>query len=40
LQFDAAIGEFAPAYADKAERDHAALKAAVRAGIIDAQLEH
>jgi uncharacterized protein (DUF2252 family) len=31
-QFDEAIGDFAIAYADEAERDHAALKAAVRAG--------
>ena len=31
-QFDEAIGDFALAYADEAERDHAALKAAVRAG--------
>jgi hypothetical protein len=29
-QFDEAIGKFALAYADQAERDHAALKAAVR----------
>ena len=27
------------AYADQAERDHAALKAAVRAGIVEVQLE-
>ncbi len=38
-QFDAAMGKFALAYADQAEQDHAALKAAVRAGIIDVQLE-
>ncbi len=38
-QFDEAMGQFALAYADQAERDHAALKAAVRAGIIDAQRE-
>ena len=31
---------FALAYADQAERDHAALKAAVRAGIVEVQLEH
>jgi uncharacterized protein (DUF2252 family) len=37
--FDAAMGKFALAYADQAERDHAALKAAVRAGIIEVQLE-
>jgi uncharacterized protein (DUF2252 family) len=30
--FDAAMGKFALAYADQAERDHAALKAAVRRG--------
>jgi hypothetical protein len=28
------------AYADQAEKDHAALKAAVRAGIVEVQLEH
>ncbi len=39
-QFDDAMGKFALAYADQAERDHAALKAAVRAGIVDVQLEH
>ena len=39
-QFDEAMGKFALAYADQAERDHAALKAAVRAGIVDVQLEH
>jgi uncharacterized protein (DUF2252 family) len=39
-QFDEAMGAFALAYADQAERDHAALKAAVRAGIIEVQLEH
>ena len=32
--FDRAMGKFAPAYADQAERDHAALKAAVRKGDI------
>jgi hypothetical protein len=32
--FDAAMGKFALAYADQAERDHAALKAAVRKGAI------
>jgi uncharacterized protein (DUF2252 family) len=37
--FDAAIGKFALAYADQAERDHAALKRAVRAGIISVQME-
>ena len=39
-QFDDAMGKFALAYADQAEKDHAALKAAVRAGIVDVQLEH
>lgn len=33
--FDDALADFAVAYADQAERDHAALKAAVRAGKID-----
>ncbi len=37
--FDEAMGNFALAYADQAERDHAALKAAVRAGVIDVQME-
>jgi uncharacterized protein (DUF2252 family) len=37
--FDVAMGKFALTYADQAERDHAALKAAVRAGKIDAQVE-
>jgi len=37
--FDEAMGKFALAYADQAERDHAGLKAAVRTGIIEAQLE-
>jgi uncharacterized protein (DUF2252 family) len=35
--FDAAMGKFALAYADQAERDHAALKAAVRNGKIAAR---
>jgi uncharacterized protein (DUF2252 family) len=35
-QFDDAIGDFAVAYADQAERDHATLKAAVRKGRITA----
>jgi len=39
-QFDQAMGLFALAYADQAERDHAALRAAVRAGIVEVQLEH
>ena len=38
--FDEAMGKFALAYADQAEQDHAALKAAVRAGIIDVELEN
>jgi hypothetical protein len=33
-EFDVAMGKFALAYADQAERDHAALKAAVRKGKI------
>jgi uncharacterized protein (DUF2252 family) len=37
--FDDAMGRFALAYADQAERDHATMKAAVRAGIIEVQLE-
>ena len=37
--FDAAMGKFALAYADQAERDHTALGAAVRAGIIDVQMD-
>jgi uncharacterized protein (DUF2252 family) len=37
--FDEAMGKFALAYADQAERDHAALKAAVRAGKIEVHLE-
>jgi hypothetical protein len=39
-QFDEAMGKFALAYADQAERDHAALKAPMRAGIVEVQLEH
>src|SRR5215218_9646093 len=35
-QFDDALGAFALAYADQAERDYAALKAAVRNGRVDA----
>jgi len=38
-QFDEAMGKFALAYADQAERDHAALKAAVHAGIIHVEKE-
>jgi uncharacterized protein (DUF2252 family) len=37
--FDAAMGKFALAYAEQAERDHAALTRAVRAGIIVVQTE-
>jgi hypothetical protein len=33
-QFDVAMGKFALVYADQAERDYAALKAAVRKGKI------
>lgn len=33
------MGNFAVAYADQAERDHAALKAAVNAGAIKVHLE-
>ncbi len=37
--FDEAMGDFAVAYADQAERDHAALKAAVSAGKIKVHME-
>ena len=37
--FDAALGKFALAYADQAERDHAALKAAVKKGRVAASEE-
>src|SRR6516165_8689665 len=37
--FDAAMGKFAIAYADQAERDHATLKTAVRSGEIAASKE-
>ena len=37
--FDKAMGDFAVAYADQAERDHAALKAAVSAGRIQVHIE-
>lgn len=37
--FDEAMGSFAIAYADQAERDHAALKAAVSAGRIQVHIE-
>jgi len=35
--FDQAIASFAEAYADQAERDHAALLAAIKAGRVQAQ---
>ncbi|MGO9431371.1 DUF2252 family protein [Rhodoblastus sp.] len=38
--FDEAMGRFALSYADQAEQDHAALKSAVSAGIIDVELEY
>lgn len=38
-RFEEAMGKFGLAYADQAERDHAALQAAVRAGLIAVQLE-
>lgn len=38
-KFDEAMGDFALAYADQAERDHAALKAAVRAGKVAVEME-
>ena len=38
-RFDEAMGEFAVAYADQTERDHAALKAAARSGQIKVQPE-
>lgn len=38
-QFDDAMGQFAIAYADQAERDYAALKAAVRKGTVQIQTE-
>ena len=37
--FEEAMGKFAVAYADQAERDHAALKAAVSAGTIGVHIE-
>ncbi|MBS0517161.1 MAG: DUF2252 domain-containing protein [Proteobacteria bacterium] len=37
--FDEAMGDFAVAYADQAEKDHAALKAAVKAGKIQVHIE-
>ena len=38
-EFDQAMGRFAVAYADQAERDHAALKAAVKKGKVKVYLE-
>ena len=38
-RFDEAMGDFAIAYADQTERDHAALKTAVRSGKIVVQTE-
>ncbi|HEX3671006.1 MAG TPA: DUF2252 domain-containing protein, partial [Candidatus Cybelea sp.] len=38
-EFDEAVAEFATAYADVTERDHAALRTAVRDGRIDAYVE-
>lgn len=38
-QFDDAMGRFALAYAEQAEQDHAALRAAVRAGTVEVELE-
>jgi hypothetical protein len=37
--FDEAMGNFAIAYADQTERDHATLKAAVNAGKIEVHIE-
>jgi hypothetical protein len=37
--FDKAIAEFSVAYADQSERDHAALKKAVRTGRLDVVME-
>ena len=38
-EFDLAIRKFAVAYADQAERDHNALKGAVRSGAVDVILD-
>ena len=38
-KFDDAIGKFSLVYADQTERDHAALKAAVRKGTVTAYQE-
>jgi hypothetical protein len=37
--FDEAVATFAMAYADQTERDHAALKAAVKSGKIEVYTE-
>jgi Uncharacterized protein conserved in bacteria (DUF2252) len=37
--FDDAMGQFALAYADQAEKDYDVLKSAVRAGTIDLQMD-
>jgi uncharacterized protein (DUF2252 family) len=39
-EFDESMGKFALGYADQAEQDHAALKAAVRKGDIEVELEN
>ena len=39
VSLELAMGEFAVAYADQTERDHAALKSAVRAGKIEVHIE-
>jgi len=39
-EFDDAMGKFALAYADQAEQDHTVLKAAVRKGDIEVELEN
>jgi predicted alpha/beta hydrolase len=38
-QFDEALGDFSVSYADQAERDHAALLEAIRAGRVEATAE-
>lgn len=38
-EFDEAMGKFALAYADQAERDHAALQVAVRAGSVEVRFD-
>jgi hypothetical protein len=39
-EFDEAIGKFSASYADQAERDHAALKTAVKQGRLAVDLEN